>query len=70
VRNRSAVSTGDGSFDSATFEAKISEVKGMPSGELRVVLLIPESDSKEGRTLLDAYAHALQVKVSKMRYEQ
>lgn len=55
-------------FESATFEAKINEVKFMPSGELRIVLLVPEKDTKEARELGSAYSAALSVAVTKISH--
>ena len=53
-------------FESATFEGKLHECKFLPSGELRIVLLVPEDDSDEGVKLKDAFACALSVKVEKL----
>lgn len=55
-------------FDGATFEAKVHEVKIMPSGEVRLVILVPESDKAEGVKMGDAYAFALRVTVDKMDF--
>ena len=52
-------------FESARFEAKLHELKHLPSGEMRVVILIPETDSDEGTKLRDAYSCALEVAVRK-----
>ena len=53
-------------FDHATFEATLYEVKHQPSGDMRVVIVIPQSDNDEGVKLKDAYGAALLVTVAKM----
>lgn len=55
-------------FESATFEGKLHECKFLPSGELRIVLLVPEDDSDEGVKLKDAFACALSVTIEKRFY--
>lgn len=57
----------DTRFSGAVFEAKLYELKHMPSGEIRMVLVVPESDRAEGTKMADAYAHALRVSVQKRR---
>jgi hypothetical protein len=52
-------------FERATFEGKLHECKFLPSGELRIVLLVPEDDSDEGVKLKDAFACALSVDITK-----
>ena len=52
-------------FESCRFEAKLHELKHLPSGEMRIVMLVPESDSDEGIKLRDAYACGLEVAVRK-----
>lgn len=59
----------DARFEGAVFEAKLYELKHLPSGEIRMVLVIPESDRAEGTKMADAYAHALRVTVGKRRDE-
>lgn len=60
--------TGASSFEEATFEAKLHELKFLPSGECRIVLLIPESDGATAAELRQAYPLGLQVTVEKMSH--
>lgn len=68
VENRGVSGISD--FESATFEAKLYEAKHLASGQMRIVLLIPESDREQGRRLADAFACGLVVEVRKKSYEQ
>lgn len=43
-------------------------MKHLPTGEVRVVILIPETDKSEGVKLADAFSCALQVEVTKKSY--
>lgn len=52
-------------FSGARFEAKLYEAKHLPSGEMRLVLLVPERDKPEGTKMADAFACALVVDVSR-----
>jgi hypothetical protein len=62
--------SGASKFESATFEAKLHECKFLPSGELRIVLLVPENDSDEGVKLKDAFPVRLHVAIEKRTYGQ
>jgi hypothetical protein len=53
------------SFDGATFEARLQEAKHLPSGEMRIVLLIPENDKEAGKRMADAFSCGLVVEVTK-----
>lgn len=66
-RLRSTPVTGETKFQSATFEARLHELKALPTGEWRVVLLVLDGD--EGSKLSDAFSCALQVDVVKKSYE-
>lgn len=60
--------TGRTRFESAAFEASLLEAKFMPSGEMRIVLMVPEEHSDEAVQLKDAFACALMVKVEKLSH--
>lgn len=62
--------SGATSFESATFEAKLHELKFLPSGDCRIVLLIPESDGEIAAELRQAYPLGLTVRVEKMSHDQ
>lgn len=67
-RGRSGV-TGSTNFEGATFEAKLHEMKALPTGEWRIVLLIPDTDGEEGVKLRDAYSCGLHVDITKKSYD-
>lgn len=60
--------SGKTSFESTSFEARLTEAKFIASGELRIVLLIPDEYAEEGATLRDAFACGLQVRIEKMSH--
>lgn len=60
--------TGASVFDGATFEARLHELKFLPGGECRIVLLIPEDSSDHAVAMKDAYSCALQVRVEKQSH--
>jgi len=60
--------TGATTFDEATFEARLHELKFLPGGECRIVLLVPEDSSDQAVAMKDAYACALQVRVEKQSH--
>lgn len=62
--------TGASNFESATFEAKLHELKFLPSGDCRIVLLIPESDGEIAAELRQAYPLGLEVRVQKLSHDR
>lgn len=60
--------SGATTFESAEFEAKLHELKFLPSGECRIVLLIPESDGETAAGLRQAYPLGLTVRVEKLSH--
>ena len=55
-------------FEETRFEAKLHEVKFLPSGECRIVLLAPEEYSDQAGALKGAFPCALEIDVKKMSY--
>jgi hypothetical protein len=60
--------SGKSPFAGASFEATLNEVKLMPSGEMRVVFIVPDSDSDEGIKLRHAYACSIRVTVERLSH--
>ena len=65
---RSQGVTGKTSFEATSFEARLTEAKFIASGELRIVLLIPDEYAEEGATLRDAFACGLLVRIEKLSH--
>lgn len=55
-------------FTKCRFEAKLHEAKFLPSGEMRVIFLIPDYDGDEAVKLKDAFPCALEVGVRKASF--
>lgn len=62
--------SGVSSFEEATFEAKLHELKFLPSGDCRIVLLIPESHGETAAELRQAYPLGLTVRIAKMSHDK
>lgn len=60
--------SGKSSFKGATFEATLNEAKFLPSGEMRVIFIIPDSESDEAVELRRAYACSLKINVERLSH--
>lgn len=57
--------TGQSKFERAVFEAKLNKAEFISTGEMRVILLIPDTFADEASALRDAFSCALLVRVEK-----
>ena len=55
-------------FDSTSFEATLYELKAMPSGEWRVLFVLPANESDNAVKLKDAFAGSIKVSVESMSH--
>ena len=62
--------SGKTKFDGASFEATLNEAKFLPSGEMRLVFILPDSEADEGVKLRHAYACSIRVSVERLSHEK
>jgi hypothetical protein len=62
--------TGKTNFDGASFEATLNKCEFLPSGEMRVVFIVPDSESDEAVKLRKAYACSIKVNVERLSHER
>ncbi len=62
--------TGASKFEQAVFEARLNKAEFISTGEMRVILLIPDTYADEAATLRDAFSCALLVRVEKTSHVQ
>ena len=67
---RGGAVSGVTTFAKATFEAKLNKAEFISTGEMRVVLLIPDTFADEASTLRGAFSCALLVRVEKTSHVQ
>ena len=62
--------TGASKFEAATFEAKLNKAEFISTGEMRVILLIPDTYADEAALLRQAFSCGLLVRIEKTSYAQ
>ncbi len=60
--------SGKSSFAGTSFEATLHELRFMPSGELRVLFVVPENEADAAVKLKDGYASSLKVTVERLSH--
>jgi hypothetical protein len=60
--------TGKSPFTSSTFEATLNDVRFLPSGEARVVLIVPDAYSDEAAELRHGYACSLKITIERLSH--
>ena len=62
--------SGKSPFVGASFEATLNAAGFLPSGEMRVILIIPDSEADEAAKLRHAFACSLRVNVERLSHEK
>jgi hypothetical protein len=57
-----------GNFEKSSFEATLNKCEFLPSGEMRVVFIVPDSESDEAVLLRHAYACSIRVSVERLSH--
>lgn len=58
--------TGKSPFTSSSFEATLNKTEFLPSGEMRVTFIVPDSEADEAVKMRHAYACSLKVSVERL----
>lgn len=57
-------------FAGASFEATLNECKFLASGEMRLIFIVPDSESDQAVKLRHAYACSIRVNVERLSHER
>src|ERR1035437_9933457 len=69
-KRRGSQVTGKTDFAGASFEATLNECKFLASGEMRIIFIVPDSESDEAVKLRKAYACSIRVNVERLSHER
>jgi hypothetical protein len=67
-KRRGSQVTGKTDFAGASFEATLNECKFLASGEMRIIFIVPDSESDEAVKLRKAYACSIRVNVERLSH--
>src|ERR1035437_1566311 len=67
-KRRGSQVTGKTDFAGASFEATLNECKFLASGEMRIIFIVPDSESDEAVKLRKAYACSIKVNVERLSH--